>query len=115
MSVLRLMRRGMKTKVTQPDYAGLTNVIFHGRWEGLVSNTNNDYGQVNDINQILQWKSVAPHATGVVFTNNNVNAPLLQSDGIEILGTGCLRHSTVATFEPLSYRANINDLKWTVH
>jgi hypothetical protein len=114
MNRLQNLRRSLSNKVVQPDYAGLTNVVFHGRYEGLVNNTNNTYGIVDVSGNVTKWKSVSPHATGVEFDSNGT-APTLAIDGLTFGGAGRLRHATAATFNNFHYRATLNDLKWTIH
>lgn len=115
MSVLRRLQRSLRNKVSQPDYAGLTNVLFHGRSEGLVVNTNNDYGIVDSSGNITTLKSVAPHATGVTFTSNGT-APTLTSGRIRFPGGGRLRCTNASAFDTMHHRASgITDLKATVH
>jgi hypothetical protein len=114
MSVLRRMRRAVSNKVVQPDYAGLTNVVFHGRWEGLVNNTTNAYGTVSSGGAVTAFNSVSPHATGVNFASVGT-APTLDSEGILFANNGALRHSTASTFDAFSYNATPSDMKWTIH
>lgn len=114
MNRLQNLRRSLSNKIVQPDYAGLTNVVFHGRYEGLVNNTNNTFGTVDVSGNVTKLKSVSPHATGVEFDSNGT-APTLTTDGIQFGGAGRLRHATAATFNNFHYRASINDLKWTIH
>lgn len=108
-------RRALKNKVAQPDYAGLTGVVFHGRYEGLVTNTDNAFGIVNSGGSVTTLKSVSPHATGVVFTSQGT-APTLSSAGIVFGGSGNLRTTAASsTFNNFHFRSSINDLKWAIH
>lgn len=111
---LRALRRALTNKVTQPDYAGLTNVVFHGRYEGLVTNTNNSYGVVDASGNVTKLKSVV-HTTGHEFDFNN-DEPTLVSSGINFAAGQRLRHTGASSaFTPFHYRATLTDLKWTVH
>lgn len=112
---LKALRRFIGSKVIQPNYAGLTGVVFHGRYEGLVTNTTNDYGVVDASGNVTKLKSVTPHATGVEFDSNGT-APTLGGTGIVFGGAGRLRHNGVSSvFNNFHFRSSIASLKWAVH
>jgi hypothetical protein len=108
-------RRALSNKVVQPDYAGLTGVVFHGRYEGLVVNTNNTFGTVDVSGNVTVLKSVSPHATGVEFGSQGT-APTLSGAGVVFGGTGNLRHTGASSvFNNFHFRATIGALKWAIH
>jgi hypothetical protein len=96
-----------------PDYESLTNVLFHGRFDGLVTNTDNSFGTVDVSGNVTKLKSVAPHVTAVEF-NSTGTAPTLTAEGIQFGGAGRLAHSTVATFNGYSYNATLANIKGAV-
>lgn len=98
-----------------PDYAGLSGVVFHGRSEGLVVNTNNGFGTVDASGNVTTWKSVSPHATGNDF-NSNATAPTLSGGNIVLGGAGNFRHSGLSSvFNFMHYNATLANLKWCAH
>lgn len=108
-------RRALSNKVVQPDYAGLSGVVFHGRYEGLVNNTNNSYGTVDGSGNVTLLKSVSPHATGVEFGSQGT-APTLSASGIVFGGAGNLRHTGASSvFNSFHFISGITNLKWAVH
>lgn len=100
--------------VKQPDYDGLSSVVFHGRFEGLSTNTDNSYGVVNVSNGVTTWKSVSPHATGINFLSSGT-APTLTASGILFSSAGRLAHNPASTFNAFHYNATLANLKWTIH
>lgn len=108
-------RRALSNKVIQPDYAGLTGVVFHHRYEGLVTGTTNAAGVVDGSNNVTKIISMSPHVTGNEFDSNGT-APTLTADGILNGLTGRLRHNGASSvFNNFHHRATITDLKWAVH
>lgn len=108
-------RRALSNKVVQPDYAGLTGVIFHGRSEGLVVNSDNGFGTIDVSGNVTAFKSVSPHATGVTFGPQGTS-PTLSGGSMVFGGAGNLRHTGASSvFNTLHYRSSINDLKWAIH
>lgn len=110
------MRRSL-ARYTAPDYAGLANVVFHGRAEGLVVNTTNSYGVVDGSGNVTKLISVL---TTVHEFDSNGTAPTLSGTGVAAAivfgGAGRLRHNGASSvFNTFHFRASINDLKWQVH
>jgi hypothetical protein len=99
----------------QEDYSFVTNVIFHGDFNGLEVGTTNDYGQVDGSGNIVTWKSSPQFPTGVTFGVQGT-APTLTSVGIAFTSAGNLRHTGAnSVFNNLHFReGGINDLKSTI-
>jgi hypothetical protein len=99
----------------QEDYSFVTNVIFHGDFNGLEVGTTNDYGQVDGSGNIVTWKSSPQFPTGVTFGVQGT-APTLTSQGIAFTSAGNLRHTGAnSVFNNLHFRSGgINDLKSTI-
>lgn len=98
--------------ITTPDYAGMTNVLFHHRKGGLVTNTSNAAGTVDGSGNITTITSMSPHATGVSF-NNNGTAPTLVNDAIVFGGSGTMRDpGSTSTWNPLHYNATLANMEW---
>lgn len=109
-----------------PDYASLSNV--EGIWDstGLVSNTNNDYGQVDSSDNIgaAGWKSIAPGPTGrdmlpIQSTGETAGLSIQTINGITVVdgnGYALLRNTAgKANWNFLHYNATFANLKWTIH
>src|SRR3972149_5599406 len=112
-----MRRRGILKKYADPDYAGMSNVVFHGRADGLVVNTTNSFGVVDVSGNVTKLISV--DTTTHEFDSNGT-APTLTGTGIDAAivfgGAGRLRHNGAnSVFNNFHYRASINDLKWTIH
>jgi len=112
-----MRRRGTLKKYADPDYAGMSNVVFHGRADGLVVNTTNSFGVVDVSGNVTKLISV--DTTTHEFDSNGT-APTLTGTGIDAAivfgGAGRLRHNGAnSVFNNFHYRASINDLKWTIH
>lgn len=110
-----MRRRSLTNKTTAPDYAGLTDVDFHHRAEGLVVNTTNAAGVVDGSGNVTKISSMSPHASGVEFDSNGT-APVLSGGSIVFAGTGTLRHNGAGSvFNAYHYNSNINLVTWCVH
>lgn len=116
---MTIFRRPTLRKYQAPDYAGMANVVFHSRAEGLVSNTTNSYGVVNASNHVTKWISVVT-TTHEFDTNGTASSITLVGSGInkEIAfgGAARLRHNGASSvFNTFHYRAVQADLKWQIH
>lgn len=112
-----MRRRGTLKRYLAPDYAAMSNVVFHGRADGLVINTTNSFGVVDVSGNVTKWISV--DTTTHEFDSNGT-APTLTGTGIDAAivfgGAGRLRHNGASSvFNNFHFRASINDLKWTIH
>src|SRR5687767_14965492 len=112
-----MRRRGTLKRYTAPDYAGMSNVVFHGRADGLAINTTNSFGVVDVSGNVTKWISV--DTTTHEFDSNGT-APTLTGTEIDAAivfgGAGRLRHNGLSSvFNNFHFRASINDLKWTIH
>lgn len=111
------MRRATLKRYLAPDYAGLTNVIFHSRAENFVVNTTNSAGVVDVSGNVTKAISVL---TTVHEFDSTGTAPTLTGTGVEkaiVIGAaGRLRHNGASSvWNNFHFRASINDLKWTIH
>lgn len=110
---------------SSPGYAALGNVEAIYDSTGLVSNTNNSYGQVDSSNNISTagWKSLAPGPTGrdmLVVNVRGTGNMCIQTVGtvpvIDCNGFANLKNTGgSANFNFLHYNATFANLKWTVH
>jgi hypothetical protein len=104
-----------KSTIGPPDYSAMTDVVFHARSEGLVTNTTNDYGTVDGSGNVTSLKSLTPGPTGRNFASNGT-APTLTADGISFGGAGRLRGtSTGAWANFMHYNATPSAIKFTIH
>lgn len=114
-----MKRRGTLKNYEAPNYAGMGNVVFHGRAEGLVTNTTNSYGVVNASGHVTKWISIL--TTVHEFDGNGTAANItLTGSGvdkaIEFAGSARLRHNGLSSvFNNFHFRSALNDLKWQVH
>lgn len=120
------LRRYSSPLPDAPDYDSLSNV--EGIWDstGLVSNTNNSYGQVDSSDNIgaAGWKSITPGPTGrdmlpVQSQGETAGLSLQTINGINVIdcnGFARLRNTGgSANFNFLHYNATFANLKWTIH
>lgn len=106
-----------------PLYATLGNVVAIYDSTGLVSNTNNTYGQVDSSNNIgaAGLKSITPGPLGVDIFPVNIrgtgNLSIQMIGGIPVInnnGYASLRNTGgSANWNPFHYNATFANLKWT--
>lgn len=113
-----MKRRSTLKTLPGPAYSSLSNVVFHHRAEGLVTNTTNSYGVVDGSDNVTKIISVL---TTVHEFDSNGTAPTLTGTGVEKAivfgGAGRLRHNGASSvFNAFHFVAGaITDLKWSIH
>jgi hypothetical protein len=112
-----MRRRGTLIKYEAPNYAGMANVVFHHRAEGLVTGTTNSYGVVDGSNNVTKIISIL---TTTHEFDSNGTAPVLSGSGVDKIitfgGAGRFRHNGLSSvFNNFHFRGVITDLKWQVH
>lgn len=82
---------------------------------GLATNTNNSFGEVDGSNNIVSWKGISPGSISDTFSVNGSGVafdPTTKS--IVFNGSGRLRSGGAASlYDFLSYNAVYNNLKWS--
>lgn len=114
-----MRRRGTLKTYEAPNYAGLSNVVYHARAEGLVTNTSNSYGVVNASGHVTKWTSVL--TTTHEFDGNGTAANItLVGSGVDqavsIAAGARLRHNGLSSvFNAFHFVVGITNLKATIH
>lgn len=112
-----MRRQATLKKYSDPDYAGLTNVVFHSRAENLVTNTTNSAGVVDVSGNIT--KIISTHTTTHEFDSNGT-APTLSGSGVNksmvFGGAGRMRHNGLnSVWNAFHHNATLANLKTTIH
>lgn len=114
-----MRRRGTLKYYEAPNYAGMSNVVFHHRAQELETNTTNSAGVVNASGHVTKIISIlgTPHefdgngtAANITLTGSGVNKE------IAFAGSARLRHNGLSSvWDNFQYRATLTDLKATIH
>ena len=102
---------------SDPDYAGLTGVVFHTRAEGFEVGVTNSFGVVDGSGNVTKAKSVL---TTVHEFDSIGTAPTLVGSGtnkrLVFGGAGRLRHNGgLAVFNEFHHNATLNNMKTIIH